>query len=50
MKTKIERELDKNLMSPLGYYDNDTVDSFCNGAWHSVKVNATIFQSNIEKT
>ena len=28
MKTKIEIELEKFLMSPLGYYDNDIVDFF----------------------
>ena len=28
MKTKIERELEKFLMSPIGYYDHDTVDIF----------------------
>ena len=49
MKTKIEIELEKFLMSPLGYYDNDIVDFFVMVVGNAFKVNVTIFQSNIEK-
>ena len=48
-KTKIEIELEKFLMSPLGYYDNNIVDLFVMVLGNAFKVNITIFLSNIEK-
>ena len=49
MKTKIEIPLEKFLMSPLGYYDNDIVDFFVMVLGNAFKVTVTIFLSNIEK-
>ena len=49
MKTKIEMGLEKFLMSSLGYYDNDILDSFVMVLGNACKVNVTIFQSNTEK-
>ena len=48
-KTKIEIELEKFLMSPLGYYDNNIVDLFVMVLGNAFKVNITIFLSDIEK-
>ena len=49
MKTKIDMGLEKFLMSPLEYYDNEILDSFVMVLGNACKVNVTIFQSNIEK-
>ena len=45
MKTKIETGLEKFLMSPLGYYDNDIVYFFVMMLGNAFKVSVTIFQS-----